>query len=462
VSSRREAQQGDPTTPTDAWVAATGDPDSDADYVQWLTGPAGTRDKQSIHRRFAAAARETGITLVDDQPEPFDDGRVTYLSHHDETALVICQWGGPLATLGRLAAALLSEKALSKILTPSRVGHDFTAIHDGSDHNPGRTLRRGHQVGWFSEADTTYNAWRERIETVRDEHLAKLAELTGSTDTAARSELFEDLHGLVASASQLYHAAGIDLTTTLRLPDTAALTRSDTRLENLCEFLAKTVPKQSVYGVHSGYRLLFETRPAKLCRRLPYEIAPDTQLDLTMSWVLAGPTATALQDAITTALSEELTTVREAIADGTEAAPTLSIPVVDGTTYPAIRQVIEEFETAHGVEWTPQERQRLIRLCLRSFGPADTPHRACPYDVIESLQRALTESQCPSPAAVERAAATLPSDRFRPISRRQRRSCMLPYSGLTDHVAGQNYSSAQTSLQVAMTADWVLSKPLIG
>ncbi|OYR75728.1 plasmid replication protein RepH, partial [Halorubrum sp. E3] len=277
-----------------------------------------------------------------------------------------------------------------------------------------RVLRRGHQVGWYSDAETTYGAWRERITTVRDRLLAKVAELTTSDDTAARSDLFEDLHGLIASATQLYHAAGIDLTTTIRVPDTDALARNPTHLQDLCEFLAKTASKQSVYGIHSGYRMLFEDRPAKLCRRLPYETDHDATMDLTMSWVLAGPTITELHDDITAALSRELTTVRKAIADGTEPAPTLEIPVVDGTTYPAIRRVIDEVVMTHDAQWTPRERQRLVRLCRRSFGPADTTRRACPYDVVASLLRALNESRTLTLAAVERAAATLPSERFRP------------------------------------------------
>ncbi len=160
--------------------------------------------------------------------------------------------------------------------------------------------------------------------------------------------------------------------------------------------------------------MLFEDRPAKLRRRLPYEVEPHSQMDLTMSWVLAGPTVTALRDQITSALTEELATVREAIADGTEQAPTLAIPVRDGTTYPAIRRVIDEVATTHDVAWTPRERRRLVRLCLRSFGTSDTSQRACPYDAVESLLRALNKSRTPTPTAVERAAATLPPERFRP------------------------------------------------
>ncbi|ELZ51125.1 plasmid replication protein repH [Halorubrum coriense DSM 10284] len=408
VSPRRG---GEKTPSPEEWVATTGNPDKNSEYVQWLTDAKNA--PTHLHERFSTVAHDNAVTLVDDQPEPFEDGRVAYLSHTNNETLVVLQWGGPLATLGRLAGALLSEKALSKILTPSRLGQNFNRLHENTDHDTARLLRRGHQVGWYSDTETTYGAWRERITTVRDRLLTQVAKLTHSDDTAARSDLFEDLHGLIASATQLYHAASIDLTTTIRLPDTDALARNTTQLQDLSTFLAKTVPKQSVYGIHAGYRMLFEERPAKLARRLPYEVEPDTQMDLTMSWVLAGPTVTELADQITTALEAELTDVREAIADGTEHAPPLEIPVVNGTTYPAIRRAIEKIAMTHDVQWTPREKQRLVRRCLRSFSPADT-HRACPYDVVESLLRALNETHSPTPADVERTAATLSARRFRP------------------------------------------------
>ncbi|WP_434522804.1 plasmid replication protein RepH [Halorubrum sp. AS12] len=396
---------------TEEWLTATGETADDAEYVQWLTDPKAS-SPTNRHQRFATVAADDSITLVDDPLDAFEDGRVAYLSHTDTETLVVLQWGGPLATLGRLASALLSEKALSEILTPTRLGNKFENITDSGEDTP-RIIQRGHQVGWFSDDEATYQAWRDRITSVRDQLLARLADLTHSDDTAARSDLFEDLHGFIASATQLYQAAGLNLTTTLRVPDTAALARNPTTRQDFCEFLAKTVPKQSAYGIHSGYRLLFEDRPAKLRRRLPYDIDPTDRLDLTMSWVIAGPTITELHEEITTTLQEELTTVREAIAEGTEDAPPLTIPVRDATTYPAIRRVLEKIAMTHDIQWTPRERQRLVRLCLRSFGPVDT-HRACPYDVVESLLQALNESHHPTPADVERAMATLPPERFRP------------------------------------------------
>ena len=409
VSPPREASGADHTA-VESWLASTGDVGEG--YVQEID----THDGASIHQRFTVPAERGAVTLVDDPVEPFDDGRVSYLSHHDGECLAIVQWGGPLATLGRLAGVLLSETALSEILTPSRLGETFANIHSGTGEitaSPGRTLRRGQQVGWFSEDEEVYERWRDRIETVRNTHLARLSALTGSTDSAARGELFEDLHGLIATATQLYHAAGVDLTLTVRLPDTEALVQDDRKRADLCDFIRYTVPKQSVYGVHAGYRMLFETRPAKLKRRLPYDIETGASMELTASWVFAGPTATTLQTTITETLGAELDTLREAIASGDEQAPTLTVPVRDGTTYASLREIVDDIAAEYNAGWTPRTRRKITRFCLRSFG-RDVPHRASPYDVVTCLVRALDDPAQKWEPAVLRAATTLPSNRFRP------------------------------------------------
>jgi len=109
------------------------------------------------------------------------------------------QWGGPLPTLGRIAGALLSDKALSKILTPSALGSEFEAIDDGVvdklDQKVGDIIRWGHQIGWFSEDEEQYDDWRERIGTVRSLCLEKVGELTNSDDIEARKELFRISRG---------------------------------------------------------------------------------------------------------------------------------------------------------------------------------------------------------------------------------------------------------------------------
>ncbi|WP_199233621.1 plasmid replication protein RepH [Halorubrum sp. SP9] len=409
VSPPREASGTTPTA-VESWLAATGD--ADEGYVKEID----THDAAAIHQRFTIPAERGAVTLVDDPVEPFDDGRVSYLSHHDEECLAIVQWGGPLATLGRLAGVLLSDTALSEILTPTRLGETFANIHSGTGEitgSPGRTLRRGQQVGWFSEDEEVYAAWRDRIETVRDTHLARLSALTDSTDSAARGEMFEDLHGLVATATQLYHAAGVDLTLTVRLPDTEPLAQNERKRAELCDFIRYTVPKQSVYGIHAGYRMLFERRPAKLKRRLPYDVETGASMELTASWVIAGPTATTLQTAITDALGAELDTLRGAIASGDEQAPTLTVPVRDGTTYASIREIVDELAEVYDTGWTSRVRREITRFCLRSFG-RDVPHRASPYDTVTCLVRALDNPRHKWEPAVLKAATTLPSSRFRP------------------------------------------------
>ena len=399
------------STPVESWLAATGD--ADGGYVQWVD----TADAAAIHQRFTLPATSGAVTIIDDPVEPFEDGRVSYLSHHDEECLAISQWGGPLVTLGRLAGALLSDEALSTILTPSRLGAEFANIHDGCGSltgSPGRTLRRGQQVGWFSESEEAYTAWRQRVTQVRDAHLARLSTLTDSTDSAARGELFEDLHGLVASATQLYHAAGVDVTITIRLPDTESLASDDTKRTALCDFIRYTVPKQSVYGVHSGYRMLFEDRPSKLKRRLPYDVEAGAAMELTTSWVLAGPTATALQPDIADTLDAELGELRDAIASGAETAPTLTIPVRDGTTYSSIRDVVDAVASEYDTGWSLRVRREIVRFCLQSFG-RDVPHRTSPYDTVTCLVRALDEPTHRGwETTINRTAATLPCERFRP------------------------------------------------
>jgi predicted transcriptional regulator len=387
-----------PTATAEEWMAATGSPANGDSYVQWLNGPSEILDAWGMHRRYRANRRNRGVNLVDDRLAKFDDGRISYLSCFDDDLLVMSQWGGPLPTLGRIAGALLSDKALSKILTPSALGSEFEAIDDGVvdklDQKVGDIIRWGHQIGWFSEDEEQYDDWRERIGTVRSLCLEKVGELTNSDDIEARKELFRDLQGLIASATQLYYAIGVDVTINIRMPDTGMLIRDEKRLNDFLDFARYTVPKQSVYGIHSGYRMLLEDREEKLKKRLPYDVdSSDPAMHLTASWVFSGPTMTDLKPQIEQAIEREASEIREAIADGTEAAPVMEIPVQISNTYTATRELVEEFATAKGYEVSHRgdiherndDLERLVRLFLRVLGTADRPHRACPSDVAEAM-----------------------------------------------------------------------------
>jgi predicted transcriptional regulator len=391
TNTRREDEPGT----AEGWMAATGSPSEGADYIQWLNGPSGVLDAWGMHQRYLAGRRDRGVTLVDDRIERFDDGRVSYLSCFDDDLFIAAQWGGPLATLGRLAGTLLSDKALSKILTPSRLGSEFEEIDDSVveqlDREAGEILRWGHQIGWFGENEEDYDAWRDRIGTVRSLCLQQVGELTNSDDVEARTELIRDLHGLIASATQLFYAAGVDVTINIRVPDTGMLISDERRLNDFLDFARYTIPKQSVYGIHSGYRMLLEDRPDKLKRRLPYDVDDaDSTMHLTASWVFSGPTMTDLHGDIERAIDQEANELREAIANGKESAPMMEIPVQLGNSYSAIRNLVEEYAAAKNYQVAhqgegKQDIERLVRLFLRVLGTEDRPHRACPHDVAEAM-----------------------------------------------------------------------------
>jgi len=111
---------------------------------------------------------------------------------------------------------------------------------------------------------------------------------------------------LIASATQLYYAIGVDVTINIRMPDTGMLIRDEKRLNDFLDFARYTVPKQSVYGIHSGYRMLLEDREEKLKKRLPYDVdSSDPAMHLTASWVFSGPTMTDLKPQIEQAIRRE-------------------------------------------------------------------------------------------------------------------------------------------------------------
>lgn len=180
----------------------------------------------------------------------------------------------------------------------------------------------------------------------------------------------------------------------IRVPDTGMLTSDEQRLNDFLDFARYTIPKQSVYGIHSGYRMLLQDRPAKLKRRLPYDVdESDPTMHLTTSWILSGPTVTDLHGDIERAIDQEAAELREAVANEQESAPVMEIPVQLGTSYSAIRDLVEKYASAKNYQVArqgslhegKQDLERLVRLFLRVLGTEDRPHRACPHDVAEAM-----------------------------------------------------------------------------
>ncbi|GAA0471530.1 plasmid replication protein RepH [Halococcus dombrowskii] len=403
------------STPTaEEWLADTGRADEDG-YVQWLDGPDDRLDAWAMHERLRAGQRCAGVTVVDDPTQPFDDGEVSYISCFDDHAQVVVQWGGALPTLVRITSALLSERMFETVLTPATVGDDLDALYDGTLESAiDDVLLLGAQVGWFSEDEHDYESLRERYSAVRRRLLARLGDLDRD-DTDAWRELCRDAHGLLASATQLYHASDIDLTIHVRVPDTAQLRAGTQRYREFCDFFKHTVPKNAAYGVHSAYRLLYEQRVDKLKHRLGYAFDDDPTAELTASWVVSGPTATTFREDIESAIATNASDVREVIQEGTRRGVGFEIPVVEGNSYAALRGVLDQQAERKGFTLDPADRRESIRLATATLGTE--PRRCSPYALAEALlaiARPRTPSPALSPTDVAYGLTQLPADRLMP------------------------------------------------
>jgi hypothetical protein len=393
------------------WLAATGTA-SEAGYVQWLEGPTSSFDTEAMHERLLAGRRVEGVTCVDEPVEAFEDGRVSYVSCVDEHAQVVAQWGGALPTLVRITSALLSEKMFSSVLTPAAVGDDLKEVYDGAFEGAvGDVLRLGAQMGWLPD-ERAYDGLRERYSAVRRQLLAKLDGLADRDDPEAWNELCRDAHGLLASATHLYRAAGYDLTIHVRVPDTARLQAGEQRYREFREFFKHTVPKNAAYGIHSVYRMLFEKRADKLQHRMGYAIdEAEPTAELTASWVVSGPTATRFRADIADAIAAEADDVRERIRAGDEQGVALPIPVVESNSYGALRRVLERHSDRRDAGNTGEERA-LVRACAALVG--SEPGRCSPYAFAEILLRSDDRSPLCTIDDLTRGLTELPAKRLAP------------------------------------------------
>lgn len=333
----------DPGTRTaEEHLVATGDPAGDAEYVQWLGAASPQLDAWQMHDRQMAARRIDGITLTDHEIDRFEDGRVCYASIFDDDLQVIGQWGGSLPMLARFVATLLDPRLLSKILDEDRVGSEFDELLEAIDDDLIDVVQRGSQIGWFSEDELDRRNWFDRWTGQRARLLKRLAELVESTDSRKRAGLFEDLQGMLASATALYRLAGVDITFHIRMPDCGMLRDDEQRYRDFLDFLKYTVPKSTAYGVHNAYRQILEDREEKLRSRLPLEVDDQGTAEMAASWTVIGPTATAMRQDVEAALATNDEQVREAVQEGTEDAPAIEIPVAVGNSYGAIKRVIGE------------------------------------------------------------------------------------------------------------------------
>jgi hypothetical protein len=412
-------------------------------FVQWLPHGPDVLDKYRMHQRYAAAARGT-VACVDDRnirdfrpDEERGDGRVVIASAFEDEVLLLLQWGGALETLGRITSALLDGRLLTKVLNPERTGRQWQKLYDGDllnefDSDLKDLIQRGLQVGWFSEDEAAnWDSWAERINGVRAGLIEKVGELSGTDRWSERGDTFERLHGLLASTTALYHAAGLDIVTNVRAPDVANILDDDYRRNEFLDFWRHTVPKQGLFrsptGVHSFPRSTLEDDPDKLKKRIAVDAdeADDLAAEPTVQWVFSGRTATDARDAIATALDQGA--ARERVEEGIETAPYLDLDVHIGDSMAAVRDTLQEWagrkdyrsppSTAPGHAPDGAERERLLRLLQGALATGDQPHRVNPSVVAEAMMHLASSTRTDDylgTADLEYALSQLPPSRLLP------------------------------------------------
>jgi DNA-binding MarR family transcriptional regulator len=384
-ASTMEGEDGPADPSAEAWLTSTSDA-GDRGFVQWLGDADGPRQVRpwDLHRRLLAPDRVDGVNLVDDPVREFEDGRVSYLSCFEDEALAVAQWGGSLVTLVRLATTLFSPKAFNKLLTPSALGDEFRNVFDGDLDDVLGTLQQRTQIGWLREEQLEYDEFRSRFLGVRAHLLERLGELANSTDYEKRAALFEDAHGFLTCATHLYRAVGIDLTITLRFPDTETLLRKDDVREDFQQFVRHTVPKQGAYGVHSAYRCMFESREDKVNFAMSPEVDPeDPAATPTTSWIFAGPSISSAEEVVRDAL--EATAEDDQLDDRSHDPISFDIPVAVANTYAGIRHVVEQFaeRKAFDADRGSRDLRHLVRVLLAVTGRGVL--HGSPYDVAEAM-----------------------------------------------------------------------------
>jgi hypothetical protein len=433
-SVSRQDSGGDRYSPAERWMAETGDPREEG-YVQWLGESSGPRELKppNMHRRLSAGERVKGVNLVDSEildwtdrnQAPNGDGRATYVSVFDDTVHLVTQWGGPAQTLARLCAGLLDNKMLSKALSIDAVGAEWELAHDGVgafDNDLHDVLVRAQQIGWMSEDELAhYDNWRERIGGLRSTLLGKLGQI-GDLDAGLRRELFLDLHGLLCSATHLYRAAGMDVTTTLRMPRVKELRDNPEAYEQFLNFMRFTATKQAGYedenGFHSWYRMCVEDREQKLKARAASNVSddPDPTADLTMSWVLTGPDISSIGDHVQSAIEQEASRLRERVDDGTESAAELNIPFATANSHGHIRGLVRETADRKGFhDGHRDDLDRLTRVLEAALSTSDRgPDPYLVADALDSLESRDKPWDSLDVHSIKRALTAIPAERLCP------------------------------------------------
>ncbi len=292
------------------------------------------------HTAAATAPTDGGIALEERQLADRGDDRGVAWSldeDRDEVVVEVTASTSMALTMLRLCDALLSEKALSQVLTPENLNggpgkFDLEGLAVSNPH----VLRKGRTLGWLRNQDAEGKRFVERLRDARNDLLQQAQEMAEAADGPVYDDedhatLLREAHGLQGVLVAVYDLLGYDVIRTIRVPDPWSVDQ---------EALAKTLHQQlsisSRYGAYTAHRVLYEDRPEKREDALG---TPDVDIDeyrgtVSGSFVVVGPTLSGLR----TALEEGPTHLALQENEPNYADFVLEVSVVDGHRREAVAE----------------------------------------------------------------------------------------------------------------------------
>jgi len=260
----------------------------------------------SRHEHHAAAAavpEDGGFALSDRSLTANQDDRDTAWSYNDDEVVVEVTASTAMGVLmTRLCDALLSDKALSQLLTPENLngGPDKFDLEGLVIDNP-YVLRKGRTFGWLKNVDAEGGRFLDRLKKARNELTQDLAVAAnnaenGVFDSDELGDILRKAHGLQGVLVGVYDLLGVDVIRQLKVPDPWSVDA-----DALATSLHHQTMCSSRYGAYTAQRYQAEPRAEKRDDTLsPPSIGAgdDYRGTVSGSWVITAPTTDEIEGAL--------------------------------------------------------------------------------------------------------------------------------------------------------------------
>jgi len=258
------------------------------------------------HHAAAAAVPDDGGFALSERPvgeiPDARDSAWSYNEDRDEVVVEVAASPALAVTMVRLCDALLSEKALSQLLTPEKLnGGPGKFDLEGLAISRPVLLRQGRTFGWLKNIDAEGGRFLDRLQQARNELTQELADAAdtaenGRYDEDDLSHILRKAHGLQGVLVGLYDMLGVDVVRSLKIPDPWTMDAGA-----LAECLHHQTMCSSRYGIYTAQRYLAEPRDEKREDTLSpagIDAGDDYRGTVSGSWVITAPSTGEIEEAL--------------------------------------------------------------------------------------------------------------------------------------------------------------------